>query len=48
MLERKAFLAKPKHPYRVSQCAKHYCSAHNEKNEDYNEYPSLSHFMDEH
>ena len=23
-------------------------SAHNEKNGDYNEYPSLSHFMDEH
>ena len=26
----------------------HNCSAHNEKNGDYNEYPSFYHFMDEH
>ena len=48
MVEEKAFRSNPKHQYRVSQCGEHYCSAHNEKNEDNNEYPSLSHFMDEH
>ena len=47
MVERKAFLANPKHQYRVSQCGEHDCSAHNEKNEDYNEYPSLSHFTNQ-
>ena len=26
MMEIKAFLAKPKHQYRVSQCGEHYCS----------------------
>ena len=41
MVERKAFLANPKHQYRVSQYGGHDCSAHTEKNGDYNECPSL-------
>ena len=45
MVERKAFLANPKHQYHVSQYGEHYCSAHIEKNGDYNEYQSLSHFI---
>ena len=44
----KSILAKPKHQYSVSQYGKDDCSAHNENNGDYNEYPSLSHFMDGH
>ena len=48
MVERKAFLANPKHQYHVSQREEHDCSTHNEKNGDYNEYPSLSDFTDEH
>ena len=48
MVETKAFHANPKHQYPVSQCGEYDCSAHNEKNEDYNEYPSLSHFTDKH
>ena len=48
MVEIKAFLANPKHQYHVSQSGEHYYSAHTEKNGDYNEYPSLSHFEDEH
>ena len=47
MVETKAFVANPKHQYRASQWGEHDCSAHNEKNGDYNEYPSLSHFTDE-
>ena len=47
MVERKAFPTKSKHQYRVSQYGEHDCSAHNEKNEDYNEYPSLSHFTNQ-
>ena len=47
MMERKAFLSNGKDQYRVSQLAEHDCSAHNKKNEDYYEYPSLSHFTDE-
>ena len=47
MVERKAFLANPKHQYCVSQSGEHNCSAHNKKNGDYNEYPSLSDFTDE-
>ena len=47
MVERKAFLANPKHQYRVSQCGEHDCSAPNKKNGDYYENPSLTHFMDE-
>ena len=48
MVQRKAFRANPKHQYRLSQKGEHDCCAHNEKNGDYNKYPSLSHFMDEH
>ena len=48
MVERKAFLAKPKHQYLASQCAKHDYGAYNKKNGDYCEYPSLTHFTDEH
>ena len=47
-MERKAFLENLKHQYRVSKCKEQDCSAHNEKNRDYNEYPSLYHFADEH
>ena len=47
-METKAFLANLKHQYRVSQWVEYDCSAHNEKNGDYNEYPILSHFMHEH
>ena len=48
MVERKAFLANPKHQCRVSQYGEHDCSAHNKKNADYYEYPSLTHFADKH
>ena len=47
MEEIKAFRANPKHQNHVSQCGEHDCSASNKKNRDYNEYPSLSHFVDE-
>ena len=47
-MEREVFLASPKRQYHVSQCGEHDCSAHNEKNGDYNVYPSLSHSTDEH
>ena len=47
MVERKAFLANPKHPYCVSDYGEHYCSAHNKRNGDYYEYPSLTYFSDE-
>ena len=45
MVQGKAFLANPKCQYRVSQCKEHDYSANNKKNRDYNECPSLSHFM---
>ena len=48
MVERKAFLANPKHQYRVFQCGEHDCSDYNQKNRDYYEFQSLSHFTDEH
>ena len=48
MVEREAFLANQKVQYHVSQCGGHDCSAHNEKNRDYYEYLSLTHFTDEH
>ena len=48
MVEWKAFLAYPKNQYHVSQCEEYDCSAQNEKNVDYYEHPSLSHFTDEH
>ena len=44
MVERNAFLANPRHQYRVSQWEEHDCSAINEKNGDHNEYPGLSPF----
>ena len=47
MVERKAFLANPKHKYRVSYYAEHDCKASNKKNGDCYWYPSLSHFMEE-
>ena len=47
MVERKGFPANPKDQYHVSQWGKHDCSAHNEKNRDYFEYPGLFHFMNE-
>ena len=48
MVEIKAFLGKLKDQYRVSQYREHDCNANNKKNGDYNEYPSLSHFMNKH
>ena len=48
MVERKAFLANPKHEYLVSQHGEHDCSANNEKSGDYYECPSLTHFINEH
>ena len=42
-----AFLADPKHQYRVSQCGEFDCRANNKMKGNYYEYPSLSHFMDE-
>ena len=48
IVERNAFLVDPKHQYRVSECGEHDCSTQNEKNGDYNKYPSFYHFMDEH
>ena len=47
-MEKKAFLANPKHQYRVSQYGEHDCSAHNKKNGNYYEYPSLCHLTGEH
>ena len=48
IVERKAFIANPKHQYRVPQCGEHGCSAHDKKNVDYYEYQSLTLFADEH
>ena len=48
MVERKTFPANTKHQYYVSQSGEHDCSAHNKKNGDCYEYPSLSHFKDKH
>ena len=47
IVERKTFLANPKHKYRVSQRGEHDFSANNKMNEDYYGYPSLPHFIDE-
>ena len=47
MVERKAFLVKLKRQYRVPECGKHNRGALEQKNGDYYEYPSLSHFTDE-
>ena len=43
---KKTFLANTKHENSVSQWEEHNCSAHNKKNGDYYEHPSLSHFTD--
>ena len=48
MVERKSFLVNPNHQYRESQQGEHDCSAHKKMNGDCYEYPSLSHFKDEH
>ena len=48
MLERKAFLANPKRQYLVSQWEEHDCSAHDKKNGDHYENPSLPHLTDGH
>ena len=47
IVERKAFLANPKHQDYVSQCVEHDCSVDNKKNGDYYKNLSLSHFMNE-
>ena len=47
MVKIKAFPANPKLQCCVSQWGEHNCSAHNRKNKDYYEYPSLFHFTDE-
>ena len=47
MVERKAFLATPKHQYRVSQYGEQDCSANKKRNGDYHEHPGLTHFTDE-
>ena len=47
MVEKKAFPINPNLQYRVSKCEERDYSAHNNKNGDYYEYPSLSYFMDE-
>ena len=44
MVQRKVFVANPKHQYHVSQYGWHDCSAQNENNGDYNKYLSLSYF----
>ena len=46
-MERKVFVAKLKHQYRVSQYGEHDCSATNIKNGDYYENLSLTRFVDE-
>ena len=48
MVERKAFAINPKHQYHLSERGEHDCSTHNENGGDYYNYPSLSHFMNEH
>ena len=46
MVEKKAFLEIPRHQYRVSQKGEHDCSANNQKNGDYYEYPCFSRSTD--
>ena len=45
---KKALLVNPKHQYSVYKWGEHDCCAHNNKNINYNEYPSWSPFTDEH
>ena len=47
MVGRKAFPTNSMLQYRVSQSGGHDCRAY-KKNGDYYEYPSLTHFTDEH
>ena len=47
MMGKKAFPANLKHENYVSQWGEHGYSAHNKKNGDYFEHPSLSYFMNE-
>ena len=47
MAGRKAFLANPRHYNRVSPYGEHDCSA-KKNNLEFYEYPSLSHFTNEH
>ena len=47
MVERKAFLANPKHQYHQTQCGEHDFIANNKRNKDYYDNPSLTHFIDE-
>ena len=47
VVERKAFLAKPKYQYHVSQWRKRDCSPQSQKNGDYYGNRNLSHLMDE-
>ena len=44
MVDRKAFVAKQKQQYHVSQCGEQDCHAKNKKNGVYYGYPSLSPF----
>ena len=48
MVERNAFTANLKHQYGASQYGEHDCSAHNKKNANYYDYPSLTHFTGKH
>ena len=41
IIERKAFLANPKHQYCASQWEEHGCGANNKKSENYYEYSSF-------
>ena len=44
---KKAFLASPKHQYRVSRYREHDCCANNKKTRDYYVHPCLCYVMDE-
>ena len=46
-MERKIFLAIPKHQYLVSKYGEHDYCGNNKNNGDYYKYPSLSHLTDE-
>ena len=48
MVKRNAFPVNLEHQYRVFERGEHDCSAHNKKNIDYYEYPSMTHFLDKH
>ena len=48
MVEKKPFLAKPKHQYHVCQWGDMIVVPNHKKNGDYCENPSLTRFIDEH